>query len=231
MNLIEFFPADHSSQIDAYYYIRTYSPSSSRTDFVDLGAGGGSSHAIAKDAIPGLNWIGIDIEDSPEVRARRIHDLDFRSFDGINIPLSDASVDFVFSRQVFEHVRHPEPLLREIRRILRPGGVFAGSVSQLEPFHSFSISNFTFYGFATMALNAGLHPKEFRPGVDGLTLIARHFFKFHMKQNAAIFDTWIAAESPLNSFIASQMREKSHQEINQAKTQYAGHLCFKFIKP
>jgi SAM-dependent methyltransferase len=38
------------------------------------------------------------------------------------IPLSDASVDVVMSRSVFEHLDRPADVYREIARILRPGG-------------------------------------------------------------------------------------------------------------
>ena len=40
-----------------------------------------------------------------------------------SIPLEDASVDAVLSFAVLEHVRNPEKVVREISRVLRPGGV------------------------------------------------------------------------------------------------------------
>ncbi len=40
-----------------------------------------------------------------------------------NIPLDDGSVDAVVSFAVLEHVRHPERVVREIARVLKPGGV------------------------------------------------------------------------------------------------------------
>lgn len=44
-------------------------------------------------------------------------------YDGVNIPLPDGSVDFVYSNAVLEHVRQPEYLLRELARVLRSGGM------------------------------------------------------------------------------------------------------------
>ncbi|MGZ8674124.1 MAG: class I SAM-dependent methyltransferase [Solirubrobacterales bacterium] len=40
------------------------------------------------------------------------------------IPLPDASVDVVYARQMLHHVPDLEPLAREVRRVLRPGGPF-----------------------------------------------------------------------------------------------------------
>jgi SAM-dependent methyltransferase len=41
---------------------------------------------------------------------------------GMMPAVEDASVDLVYSRYVFEHVRDPSRVLREIRRVLKPGG-------------------------------------------------------------------------------------------------------------
>jgi SAM-dependent methyltransferase len=40
------------------------------------------------------------------------------------VELPDASQDLVVSTEVIEHLRHPEDMVREIARLLKPGGVF-----------------------------------------------------------------------------------------------------------
>ena len=42
--------------------------------------------------------------------------------DAPTIPLATASVDYLFSQGVIHHLSHPEAVLRELRRVLRPGG-------------------------------------------------------------------------------------------------------------
>lgn len=48
------------------------------------------------------------------------------------LPADDDSFDYVFSWSAFEHVTRPVAVLREVRRVLRPGGVL---MIQLWPFY------------------------------------------------------------------------------------------------
>lgn len=226
------FPNDHCRQVDAEYYIRCLA-TQQHVDFLDLGAGDGRSFDVASAAFPDLSWVGVDIENSPEVASRSRTDCRFMTYDGVNLPYPDNTFDIVYSRQVFEHVRHPEALLREIRRVLKPGGVFVGSVSQLEPFHSYSYWNFTYYGFAVLAHDAGLSLVEFRPGIDGVMLSIRHLTLFGIGLNlAGSFLSMFGADSPINVLIGNIAigRQASIAEINKMKVTYAGHLCFCFQK-
>ncbi|MEO8740960.1 MAG: class I SAM-dependent methyltransferase [Casimicrobiaceae bacterium] len=44
-------------------------------------------------------------------------------YDGVHLPLPDASIDVAFSSNVLEHVRELPALLTETRRVLKPGGI------------------------------------------------------------------------------------------------------------
>lgn len=52
-----------------------------------------------------------------------------------NLPLESASADIVICNQVLEHVNDPLRALSEVHRIMRPGGVFLGSVPHISPVH------------------------------------------------------------------------------------------------
>ncbi len=70
--------------------------------------------------------LGIDIDQSAVDFANATHvqpNLSFHVGDAMAIGLDDASCDVVICSQVYEHVPDPQQLMREIERILAPGGV------------------------------------------------------------------------------------------------------------
>src|SRR5450755_421996 len=60
-------------------------------------------------------------------------ELEFRQSSWRTTPAPDASFDLVYSWSAFEHIADPIGVLREIRRIIRPSGVF---FLQLWPFYN-----------------------------------------------------------------------------------------------
>lgn len=55
--------------------------------------------------------------------------------DAANLPLADASCDAVVCLEVLEHVRAPQAVVREIARVLKPGGRGWLSMPFLYPLH------------------------------------------------------------------------------------------------
>ncbi|HEX3649093.1 MAG TPA: GNAT family N-acetyltransferase [Pseudonocardiaceae bacterium] len=86
---------------------------------VDLGCGTG--FWLPRYATDAGHVIGV--EPDPELRtlARQRHD-DVRAGSAEHLPLPDASVDVVHARFAYFFPPHCEPGLREVRRVLRPGG-------------------------------------------------------------------------------------------------------------
>lgn len=217
-------PDDHSRQTGAMSVATTHITGgfSPRT-IVDLGCGTGGSADRFKNLLPQSHWIGIDIEVSPEVLQRTRTDVEFLTFDGVNMPFQDHSIDFVYSHQVLEHVRHPQRLLKDVARVLVAGGKFIGQTSHLEPYHSYSLWNFTPYGFKAICEDAGLKLVELRPGIDGRTLCERSFAK-----DKSSYNRWFAEESPMNAEIERTMasEKKSSREINMQKLFACGQFSF-----
>ncbi len=96
----------------------------------------------ARNKIP--NSIGIDI--NPESKADIIHDLNLYPY-----PVEENSIDQVFAKHIIEHLNDPRKFVREIFRILKPGGTaffetphFSCRVAYSEPEHKLFYSYFMF---------------------------------------------------------------------------------------
>ncbi|HWO34414.1 MAG TPA: class I SAM-dependent methyltransferase [Candidatus Acidoferrum sp.] len=228
--LYEFLPEDNSLQShslrDAIAIFDQVSTDENEITVVDLGCGMGASYDAFRRKNKNTRWLGLDIADSPEANAQARRPLCFCTYDGVQIPLAENSVDIVYSRQVFEHVRHPEALLSETHRVLKPGGFFVGSTSHLEPFHSRSFWNYTPYGFCTLLQDAGFQSIGVRPGIDSLTLITRRLFGFVGLSD--LFGPFFTLESPTNLFLEVGLRllRQPVKRRNFFKLLFSGHFCF-----
>lgn len=196
-------------------------------NILDLGCGEGDSIDFFRKIAPNAKWIGIDIENSQEVNRRKRTDAKFMVFDGINLPFEDNFFDLIFCKQVFEHVHHPFKLMDEVGRVLRYGGIFVGSTSHLEAFHSMSTFNYTPYGFSLLIENSDLFFIELRPGIDVLTLLILRLFN-RSKILSHFFSRYFEKESPLNILfeIAGKITGKSKKDINLLKLLFCGQFVF-----
>lgn len=222
-------PADHRRQVAPEHWIeRFYAGGRRGARALDLGCGAGDSVDAFRRHDPDVAWIGVDLERSPEVASRTRTDAEFRTFDGRSIPVADGSQDIVFCKQALEHVREPEPLLRDAARVLAPGGWFAGSTSQLEPFHSLSLWNYTPYGLTRLLEDCGLRVRELRPWMDGLTLVVQRGLGM-----PRLFDRWWHHESPLNRFtgLFGRAARLDARQVNAIKLLLCGQFCFRAEKP
>jgi SAM-dependent methyltransferase len=222
-------PSDHARQTLADHYIGVGLGRAEGRPWrvLDLGCGSGRSVDFFRELDPDVHWIGLDVPDSPEAATRVRADAQFATFDGVKIPFEEHSFDLVYCKQVLEHVRYPAALLCHVQRVLRRGGYLAGSTSQLEAFHSLSLWNYTPLGLASLIQEAGLELVEFRPSIDGLTLIARR-----LMPGGWLVDRWWAkwwgGQSPLNRMIDvyGRARGLDARAVNATKLLMCGQFTF-----
>lgn len=186
-------------------------------DLLDFGCGDGRGADVVRGLRPGTRYSGVDIDGSPEVVARTREDCEFHSYDGVNLPFADQSFDVVYTRQVFEHVRHPDIVMRDIRRVLRSGGVLVGSLSNLEPYHSFSIFNYTPYGLFRLIDDNDLSLRTMRPGPEGTSLVVRQLTQRWLSRFELVYPA-IA--------IAGRLAKWGARRRNYFKLRFCGHICF-----
>lgn len=104
---------------------------------LDLGCGEGR-HAIAMHLHQGADVLAIDLSLPDLLAARRRHDEYRQDADdslfaltnasALALPLADASLDAIVCSEVLEHIADYPSVLREISRVLRPGGLLCISV-------------------------------------------------------------------------------------------------------
>jgi SAM-dependent methyltransferase len=92
--------------------VRGYLPPGCRV--LELGAGNGWQARRLTEW--GFDVRAVDVERAPTSY------FDVALYDGVHLPLEDASVDVVYSSNVFEHVQDVPGLLADCRRVLAPGG-------------------------------------------------------------------------------------------------------------
>jgi SAM-dependent methyltransferase len=95
--------------------LRDYLPATGKV--LDFGAGTGQQALALKEL--GLDVEAIDVASSPHLESRVF---DVTTYDGISLPYPDAHFDVVMSSNVLEHVQDLRNALRELSRVLKPGG-------------------------------------------------------------------------------------------------------------
>lgn len=221
-------PADHARQTLADDYIGArLGAGEGPWRVLDLGCGTGDSVDAFRACDPAVQWTGLDVAGSREVGERTRTDATFVTFDGRSIPFEDHSFDLVYCKQVLEHVSAPAPLLAEVGRVLVGDGRFAGSTSQLEPFHSHSTLNYTPYGFRELLREAGMELCELRPGIDGATLIA-HRLCGSGRYLRSRWGRWWRGPSPLHRVIDAhgRLRGLDPRAVNANKLLFCGQFAF-----
>lgn len=102
-------------------------------------------------------YIGLDFENPGHPHVNEQIDV---FYDGKRIPFADSSFDSVFSSEVFEHVFNLPEVLREINRVLKPGGLMLATcpfaIGEHEVPNDFA--RYSSYGLGALLVDHGFEP-------------------------------------------------------------------------
>jgi SAM-dependent methyltransferase len=114
--------------------------------FLDVGCGIQPYRSLVMATGKVSRYIGMDLQDNMVSGYRAVPpDL---QWNGTHIPLEDASVDSAMATEVLEHCPDAVAVLKEIHRVLRPGGVFFFTVPFLWPLHDVPYDEHRYTPFA-----------------------------------------------------------------------------------
>jgi SAM-dependent methyltransferase len=99
-----------------------------------------------------IKYIGVDFEKPAGAEYEMIKPDLF--WDGISIPLEDSSVDTILATELLEHCAHPDIILKEAFRVLRPGGHIIFTVPFIWNIHLVPYDEYRYTPFALKRLLA-----------------------------------------------------------------------------
>ena len=111
-------------------------PAGRRGALLDVGCNTGELTERVARRLGATRVVGIELlEEHAEAARKRGVDVIVGDVDG-GFPFGDGEFDVVHSNQVIEHVRRTDSFLREIRRVLAPGGLACLSSNNLASWHN-----------------------------------------------------------------------------------------------
>ena len=92
-------------------------------NILDLGCGDGT-HAKSVDDLGVGDVFGIDLSGYIIDKAKNKYpDVNFKKASAYELPYDDNFFDFIYSIDIIEHLKTPEKMLKEVKRVLRKDGI------------------------------------------------------------------------------------------------------------
>ena len=107
---------------------------------LDVGCGPGSITVDFAALVPEGNVIGGDsvtdvVKQATKLgESRDLKNISFQTIDANNLDFGDGSFDVVFCHQLLQHVKDPVGVLKEMRRVAKPGGIIAARDADYKTF-------------------------------------------------------------------------------------------------
>jgi SAM-dependent methyltransferase len=136
----------------------------------------------------GAQYVGLDI-DSETARLRGVADA---FYDGGRFPFADGEFASVLCNQVLEHVFQPEEFVREIRRVLAPGGRLLMTVPFVWDEHEqpYDFARYTSFGLQALLTRNGFRVLEQRKLLADFSVLVQlaiaYFFKVTRTPSRAV---------------------------------------------
>jgi SAM-dependent methyltransferase len=134
---------------------------------IDVGAG----NSPYRELFAHLRYESTDWQHSPHPGARAVDHIG----PAHDLPVPDGEYDAVLCTQVLEHTPNPGEVIRELHRVLRPGGRLYMTVPLAWELHElpFDFYRYTPHGLASLLAAAGFERLDIRPRNDCFETLAQ----------------------------------------------------------
>ena len=189
---------------------------------LDMGCGDASFREFM--GMTGFAYVGMDYSDPAAPILGDAHGLPFR----------DESFDFVIAMGVLEHIRYPLVAVKEVSRVLKPGGRFIGTLSFLEPFHDNSYYHSTLLGTLNLLLYGGFKVEHLAPHPTWSGIVAQtKMTLLHRMPGwlSALFALPLQVSHRLWWKLAERVRPGFDTSENSRRLRTTGGFGFSAVKP
>lgn len=130
---------------------------------LEIGCGGGQMRQWSSKH--GFDYVGTDISKSRVSAELQSHGGPDYLCDAHFLPFRDSAFDVVYSAAVTEHIADPQLMMSEVWRVLKPGGLYLGNCSFMEPWHDDSFFHMSPLGAYRALTRAQFDVRNVWPGV------------------------------------------------------------------
>ncbi len=187
---------------------------------LEIGCGGGQMRAWLRER--GVAYVGIDIAKTRVGADLQAHGGPDYLADAHFLPFRTAAFDAVYSAAVTEHIADPALMMSEVFRVLKPGGVYMGNGSFLEPWHDDSYFHMTPLGAYRALRRAGFKVRNVWPGVGYSGFYAMLLMGSRLTQRLAPLGRIPAA---LHSFALKLRRWMKHPDPRGGAIEWEGRMA------
>lgn len=190
-------PCSERAQPSAYDFALAHLRPAPGSRFLDIGCGGGKGAAYLVERVPGSSAIGVDVSDKVLRRAQagragaepRLLCLHAPAQ---YLPLADDVFDVATTVMTFHHLRDAKRVVREVYRVLRPGGTFV--IADVDRSHwmglFFEAMEHVLFDRGTRARTGG----AYRRLLEGAGFRRVRILRREGKERSFIF--WVLGEKP-----------------------------------